>query len=257
MPPPPPPAPTLICKDCGYSNEPERVYCHNCGAKLDRSVLPRDENVKREDPERARRRLIRMTNPDSNQFQILALGTIKAILAAIPAAAFILLVLAPDGVPADKHEMQTRFPNMELEELVDASQPHTTSFSEAEINAFLASGKIKANSLIPGVAYHRSFVNLTPGSCRITIEKTVFGYSLYFGTLHRVEAASGVLSTTNIGGNIGRLPIHPLLMRYLDMVLYTDLATSLKREYTELKKLQALHIEKGKVILTGRGAVKK
>ena len=30
--------PKLTCGQCGYENEPERVYCHNCGTKLDRSV---------------------------------------------------------------------------------------------------------------------------------------------------------------------------------------------------------------------------
>ena len=27
----------LVCPDCRHENEPERIYCHNCGARLDRS----------------------------------------------------------------------------------------------------------------------------------------------------------------------------------------------------------------------------
>ena len=29
----------LICPECQHENEPERMYCHSCGARLDRSKL--------------------------------------------------------------------------------------------------------------------------------------------------------------------------------------------------------------------------
>lgn len=31
---------SLLCSSCGYDNEPTRVYCHNCGEKLDRKDGP-------------------------------------------------------------------------------------------------------------------------------------------------------------------------------------------------------------------------
>ena len=51
----------LTCGQCGYANEPERVYCHNCGSKLDRSVLPKEEAKRKEEsPETARRIVARL-----------------------------------------------------------------------------------------------------------------------------------------------------------------------------------------------------
>ena len=32
---------TLICPECRCENDPKRIYCHDCGARLDRSVLAR------------------------------------------------------------------------------------------------------------------------------------------------------------------------------------------------------------------------
>ena len=65
-PPPPNPGATLPCEQCGYArNEPERVYCHNCGAKLDRSLLPKAAEKKQENPAEARKRIAKMTNPKS------------------------------------------------------------------------------------------------------------------------------------------------------------------------------------------------
>jgi hypothetical protein len=199
---------------------------------------------------------MRMTNPNAAGIKIWILGSLKAILFALPVAAIVVMVESPDGVPPAKHELTTRFVSMDLQELVDSPQPRTTTFTEADINAFLGSGKVKSTSVIPGVEYRRAFASLTPGACRISIERAVFGYPLYFGTLYRAEAASGVLSATNIGGNIGRMAIHPLLMHYLDLVLFSELQTSLKPEYDRLKKLDALHIDKGRVTITGRGAKK-
>ena len=57
------PAPTLTCKQCNYDNEPERVYCHNCGAKLDRTVLPKDPAKTKEGKEKTAKRVRRMINP--------------------------------------------------------------------------------------------------------------------------------------------------------------------------------------------------
>ncbi len=57
--------PILKCPQCEYANEPERVYCHNCGAKLDRSLLPQVKEAKeKQDQERARRRVKKLTNPE-------------------------------------------------------------------------------------------------------------------------------------------------------------------------------------------------
>ena len=53
---------TLVCKQCNFENEPERVYCHNCGAKLDRSLLP-PEATKREDPVIVQERVRKLVRP--------------------------------------------------------------------------------------------------------------------------------------------------------------------------------------------------
>ena len=33
----------LICPDCQHENELERIYCHNCGARLDRTGLIKEK----------------------------------------------------------------------------------------------------------------------------------------------------------------------------------------------------------------------
>ena len=42
---------TIICPDCRNENEFERIYCHDCGAKLDRSRVKKEAIVVEEKPE--------------------------------------------------------------------------------------------------------------------------------------------------------------------------------------------------------------
>ena len=53
---------TLVCPECRRENEPERIYCHDCGARLDRSALAK-EKAKEEDPKATQRRVAKMFDP--------------------------------------------------------------------------------------------------------------------------------------------------------------------------------------------------
>ena len=57
----------LTCEQCGHENEAERVYCHNCGGKLDRSLLPKEDpkTSTQAAVEAARKHVAKMTNPGS------------------------------------------------------------------------------------------------------------------------------------------------------------------------------------------------
>src|SRR2546423_14173184 len=58
----------LVCAECRHENEAERIYCHNCGERLDRSVVAAQKNA--QDPqEEARRRLQKMLGPPNRARQ--------------------------------------------------------------------------------------------------------------------------------------------------------------------------------------------
>src|SRR5207244_11163987 len=48
---------TLTCPECRHENEIERIYCHSCGARLDRSALSARKMPKTEAPEEIQKRL--------------------------------------------------------------------------------------------------------------------------------------------------------------------------------------------------------
>jgi hypothetical protein len=150
---------TLTCAQCGYANEPERVYCHNCGTKLDRSLLPKENDRKNESIEKTRKRVRKMTNPGQTGAVAREIKAFfKTIVWAAIVAALILFALPPDGIP-DKSpaELATRIVSSELSDAVESPQPRSLQLTEAEVNAHLRQSLKKASGGMPGVKFERAF----------------------------------------------------------------------------------------------------
>src|SRR3954454_16128483 len=88
----------LICPECRRENEPERIYCHDCGARLDRTALAKAA-PKGEDVKETQKRLRTMLDPRRAKMRLLFFQTSKMILGALATAAIIQMILPPD-VPA-------------------------------------------------------------------------------------------------------------------------------------------------------------
>ncbi len=249
-----PASPTLPCKQCGYSNEPERVYCHNCGAKLDRSLLPKEDQLRRESPDKARRRIRRMANPEASPILREAKALAKTLAWAAVVAALILAALPPADAPAKQAELGDRMVGSDLITALEKPQPTVVAFSEADINSFFKTS-VKA---APGpdwlpLKFDRAYVKLLPGAVRIGQRQTIYDYPLYSSTAWKLEVKDGAFTATNVGGTFGRLAVHPVLMGALDFV-YQKFWTALKRERDMMSKMQMVRVEQGKITLITKGA---
>jgi len=91
----------LVCPECRRENEPERIYCHDCGARLDRTALAKIA-PKGEDAKETQRRLRTMLDPQRAKIRHLFFKTSKVILGAMTAAAIIQMILPPDMPPRPK-----------------------------------------------------------------------------------------------------------------------------------------------------------
>ncbi len=249
------PAVNLRCAQCGYENEAERVYCHNCGGKLDRTLLPKvEEDKSRESPEKARRRIKRMTNPTSNP----VLRELKALVTTLTwaaiAAAVYLMARAPDNLPPVKGVGDTRLVQSEITEAIESPVPRRISFSQEDINqALKQSLRGKEGGLIPGIKYERAFVNLHPGAVRVNNQQSLWGYPFYSSVTYKLKMKDGKFAPALIGGSYGRLPIHPEAMQYLDFQ-FKKLYAALKRERAYLDKLQNITASEGQLTLVTKGA---
>ncbi len=136
-------APTLTCKQCNYANEPERVYCHNCGAKLDRSLLPKEPAKVTEDTqEKARRRVRKLVNPARGFFTNWHKAFFNALASAVTIAALVQMARPPAGIPPvpSKDDLLGAPPLVQdFADLQMQTAPQTRMLSESMIDLYLAS----------------------------------------------------------------------------------------------------------------------
>jgi hypothetical protein len=239
----------LICPECRRENEPERIYCHDCGARLDRTVLAKDA-PKGENASETRRRLKSMLDPQRAKMRLIFFKLSKLILGALAAAAIIQMILPPDVPPRAK---TGEFPPQINLDLENAAMNHGVAplqYTEAQVNAYLASALKSKQAALNGVMqFERGIVTFDESVCRITVERSLFGFSLFTTTSNKVMLQDGTLTASNVGGSIGRLPIHPALMKYAD-VLFSDVWKVLDRERKAIAKMNAIEFHLHAVVLT-------
>jgi hypothetical protein len=241
----------LVCPECRRENEPERIYCHDCGARLDRSALAKVV-PKGEDAKETQRRLRSMLDPQRAKMRLMFFKVSKLILGALLLAALIQMLLPPD-VPA--RVKSDEFPpqiNLDLENAATSRGAAPLRYTETQVNLYLGNAlKSKQAALSKVLQFERALVNFDEGVCRITAERSLFGYSLFTATSSKVAIENGKLVPSNVGGSIGRMPIHPMMMKYAD-IIFSDLWTALDREKKAVAKMGAIEFQPQTVILTAK-----
>lgn len=239
----------LICPECRRENEAERIYCHDCGARLDRSALAK-EVPKGEDAKETQRRLRTMLDPGRVKMRLMFFKVSKLILGALVMAAIVQMLLPPD-VPA--RAKTGDFPpqiNLDLENAAMSHGAPPLQYTEAQVNAYLGGAlKSKQAALSKLLQFERAVVTFDETVCRITAERSLFGFSFFTTTSTKVTLQDGKLIASNNGGSIGRLPIHPLLMKYADP-LFGDLWAALDRERKSVSKMNSIEFHPQAVVLT-------
>jgi len=235
----------LICPKCRHENEDERTYCHDCGAKLNRSRL------KKEGAQRIQKRLRQVLVEWPDRFKRTTLRLSKVILGGFAAAALILLLSPPD-LPESKMNSGLLPPiTLELENATAAHQGARLRYTEQEVNAYLADALRSKQAALdkPLLRFERVVVKMDEGLCQITVERSLFGYPLYTTGVFEVSTANGDIIASNRGGSVGRMQIHPVIMKYGDVV-FADLWQTLERERILVAKMAATKFHPQSVELT-------
>jgi len=124
-------------------------------------------------------------------------------------------------------------------------------YSQDQINAYLAyrlTSKKKALNK-PLLDFVRATASFREGACTIAMERSLFGYSLFSQTSYRIDTGAGKISATIVGGWIGRLPVHPAIMRFGD-IIFADLWSALDRERKLVGKMAAVNFHDASVTIT-------
>jgi hypothetical protein len=113
--------------------------------------------------------------------------------------------------------------------------------------------KNKRAALSKFLEFERAFVNFDEGVCRITAERSLLGFSVFHAISYNVTLQNGTLIASKNGGKIGRMPIHPMIMKYGD-VLFTDFWAALDREKKTVSKMGVIEFHPKTVIVSPKSA---
>jgi hypothetical protein len=240
----------VVCSECRHENEPERVYCHDCGSRLDRSAVV----VEKEPVEDAQKRVKKMFDPHRARMRALFFKVSKMALTACALAAVLLMILPPDVPPAIKGTMLVSQIRFDLEGATTRHQPPELRYSEDQVNEFLAYAlKIKQKDLnLPFLDFKRAIVAFGEGTCTLTVERSLSGYySLYTSCTYAPDLNEGKITAPTRAASIGRLPVHPLVGQYMSL-LFSDLRAALDRDAKLVSKLKAIEFHDKSVVLSAQ-----
>ncbi len=246
----------LLCPECRRENEPERIYCHDCGARLDRSKLSKAVS-KEEDPKETQRRLRNLMDGSKAKMRQRFFQSCQLLLGALTVAALVQILRAPDlPKPSETSAMMPSQINLDLEDAsMDPRNARPLRYTEEQVNEYVSYVlKSKRAALSKYLTFQSAIVALEDGSSRVTVERSLFGLSLYstISFVPRIENGNVVAKVR--GGSLGRMPIHPALMEHGE-ILFADLKAALDRERKSISKLGAISIQPKLISLTPRSAL--
>lgn len=238
---------TVVCAECHHENEPERIYCHDCGARLDRSAV----KVRKENVQDAQKRVKKLFDPTRARIRAYFFRICKVLLGSCAVAGFAQMILPPDLPAPSKSVMLASQIRLDLESATTRHQPAEVRYSDEQVNVFLAYAlKTKQKALDqPLLDFKRAVVVFQEKMCSITMERSLFGYSLYTTISVAPTITGGKIAVTSKGGSIGRLPIHPQIAQFMG-VLFIDLWSALDRETKLVGKMKSIEFHDKAVAMT-------
>jgi hypothetical protein len=243
----------LTCPECQRENEAERIYCHDCGARLDRSALANRKTAKIETAEDLHKRMRGMFSQRRLKARLAFFKTAKILLAAFAAAALVVMLIPPDIPPAVKTETLPPQISLSLETLTESRQPQTMQFSEEDVNAYLGNAMKRKKEKLehPLLGFERAILGFTEGNCRVIMERSIFGYSIFTSGDYDVQVKDGKITATPKGAAIGRMPIHPSALPYAGF-LFGDAVAAMDREHKLLNKVGSIQLHDKMVEITNK-----
>jgi hypothetical protein len=237
----------IKCGKCGHENDLTRVFCQNCGTRLERTeeapVGPTITPVP----------VKRKSKPQGpSVFTMLGQfvkGLVFLLFLAALIALFVQMGRSPDGLPAPAPADDAAAIGLFDGVKVFASSPYRRmlDLKQEQINNYLASRLTASAEAGPaqGAKFSRAFVVLGEGTFQFYVERRYFGISVYFHVdcepLAGPEGATALVKK----GAIGRVPLHPFVLRLMHARVIRPAVEALAEPLDVLRKANQVTIQPG------------
>ncbi|MEO6052453.1 MAG: zinc ribbon domain-containing protein [Chthoniobacterales bacterium] len=234
----------IICQSCGHENDLTRTFCQNCGIRLDAPAQP----VESPQPVAVVATPVVVSEPaprgrvggagkvqtsgkhkiSTGGGMVVGLTSILAtllevgLLAAL-SAALIQAWRIPNNVPpaAIPNQVIAKQFGIAMHAAIDSPYPREVSLDQAQlaqVNQYLAT-MVKLEStgswFSEYLKFDRIFVTVGNDTFDTVMQESVAKHPFYIDVRYKLLKTGNVQSAVPIAGYIGRLPLHPRVLEYV------------------------------------------
>jgi hypothetical protein len=231
----------LPCQKCGYENELGRIFCHQCGTKLDLSQI--------KPPSQGGKRLKRRGKGSAKKLVRVAIDA--AILGILFWGAYLLVQVPADKIPkpTDKERIAAESRRGKLEMMVMSTKPGSLEITPGEFNAYL-DGLSAKQAQGEGASVKPESLRAVFGNGVISVifrgEVTVAGINkkLCISYTGVPQIKGGHFEFKPVAAQIGELPLHPWILENTSLMKkwYSSMFGGLVDEQRLLERLSSITI---------------
>jgi hypothetical protein len=239
----------LNCDKCGYANELGRIFCHQCGAKLDLSTV--------KSPSQGGKRFKtkkKSTSRVSSGNLLFAAGLI-ALTAWMGYRAMQMPDLEPLTLPPGTAKVAKEKYN-QMVRTVRQKEPFAVKISENDLNGFFQAMPLDGKDSGKGLRYVYKEIRFEIGESDVSViligdlrvgENWKHPLYMRFTGIPRIE--DGAFTFEPVAGAIGTLPLHPLVVSKtpLPARFYGNILSNLGSVRALIDSLTAIEAKSGVV----------
>ncbi len=249
----------IICDKCGYANEAQRIFCHECGARLDRSeYLKEVEKRRSREADEAPRHLKNLARKPLwlvvKPWLIIFFGSMLAAL--------LLQLLSPPYIPEEDFGENVQMARMDMGGAFDTAvfTPGLSQLTVPEdvLNAeldtrFRSWVKTESGDDFWAKALAGAHVNVNSERLMLTIERKIFGLPLYFTGGLRFKQEGRRIKTQVVHAQLGRQTL-PAFFFAAPGPLFEDVLDVAKISESQRKKVSNIELRNGAIRITVDGS---
>ena len=247
----------IKCNQCGHENDLTRVFCQNCGGRLERPEGMAGPKIS--GPTRV------PTGPrklkTGMSFGAAAGKVLRAVISTIIIAALIAVLIQMARKPADIPEAKpandvVASQNYQMLTTM-AESPYATGFDlkQDQINNYMAARIMPAEApegATVRAQFQRAFVILGTGEATFYVEQKFLGLPVYMYVTGVPESQGNSTTFRATGGGVGHVKLAPPLVPLVEKVV-APVVTSVTEAVDLLSKATAIKVEPGVAKLSWAG----
>lgn len=223
-----------VCASCGYENDLTRIFCQNCGERLEVSDAISDTTPAPATPYRYGDKAQRKARkkPGFGRLTVTLVREVigLAILAAL-LAALLQATRAPDAIPPPQTAKAalTSLLAADIQAARENPYPRSVDVTWEQANTFLASRltALEGTSNVLRARFERAYIRGEGGEVVLGVEQRLGHWPVYLQLTFQIQSSSQGTTAQPIAGQMGRLPVPKFLLHYF-VRTFQDVMDALK-----------------------------